>query len=119
MGAPGRSLATAAPYLLLDEPTASLDIEHSLAILDLVRRMASAGRAVLMALHDLNSVIRSTDFVYVLHGGAIRETGPPLEALSPRIVRGVFAVRADLVGAPQSEVFRFERLPGGGDRTAD
>ena len=106
-----RSLATAAPYLLLDEPIANLDIEHSLAILDHVRTVASAGRSVLLALHDLNSVVRSTDRVFVLHRGTIRESGPPLDALSKEIVREVFSVKSELLGGSQRRAFRFERLP--------
>ena len=105
-----RSVATAAPYLLLDEPTASRDIEHSLAILDHARTMASAGRCGLMALHDLNSVVRATDFVYVFQHGTLKQSGPPLEALSPKTVSEVFSVHAELMANRRGKVFRFKRL---------
>ena len=107
-----RSLATEAHYLLLDEPTANLDIEHSLAILDVLRRMAAQGRSVLLALHDLNSVLRSTDYVYVLHRGRLRAAGPPKEVLSVEIIREVFSVEARMLVGSEGASFRFERLPG-------
>ena len=103
-----RSLATAAPYLLLDEPTASLDIEHSLSILDHVAAAAEAGRCVVMALHDLNSVIRSADFVCVLKRGTVRHAGPPLQALYPQVVRDVFSVESELVQGRTGAAFRFD-----------
>ena len=114
-----RSLATAAPYLLLDEPTANLDIEHSLAILDHVRTIAATGRAVLMALHDLNSVVRATDFVYVLNRGTTQRSGPPLEALSERVIREVFSVQAELIQGSVGEAYRFERLKSTDEPTKD
>ncbi len=102
-----RSLATEAPHLLLDEPTANLDIEHSLAILDLVKRVAAGGCAVLIALHDLNSVLRAADFVYVLRRGSVWASGPPAEVLTARAIREVFSVEAELVGEGSDATFRF------------
>ena len=106
-----RGLATEARYLLLDEPTANLDIEHSLALLDLVQEIASAGRSVLIALHDLNSVLSATQFAYVLSKGSVRASGAPESVLTAETIRGVFAVHAELLGGVTEGAFRFRRLP--------
>ncbi len=105
-----RSLATEAQHLLLDEPTANLDVEHSLAILDLVQKMAANGRSVLLALHDLNSVLRATTSVYVLARGTIYTAGPPGEVLTTETIQNVFSVKAERLGDDPSGAFRFERL---------
>lgn len=105
-----RSLATEAQHLLLDEPTANLDVEHSLAILDLVQKMAADGRSVLLALHDLNSVLRATTSVYALARGTVHAAGPPAEILTTETIRHVFSVEAELLGGDTSGAFRFERL---------
>ena len=55
-----RSLATEAEVILLDEPTSNLDIDHSLETLRLLKDLATGGKAVAVALHDLNAVARST-----------------------------------------------------------
>ena len=89
-----RGLATESEYLLLDEPTANLDIDHALSMLDLCSELAAAGRAVVLALHDLNSVLRVADAVYVLDGGRLSAAGRPREALTPDLLSRVFRVNA-------------------------
>src|SRR5205085_1592268 len=56
-----RSLAAEPEVILLDEPTASLDIEHAIGILELCRELARDGHAVAVAIHDLNAVTRYAD----------------------------------------------------------
>lgn len=102
-----RGLATEARHLLLDEPTASLDIEHSLALLELIQRIAAAGRAVLVALHDLNSALSATQHVYLLDRGALHAAGKPGEVLTAGTIREVFSVEAEMLGSGQRGVFRF------------
>lgn len=108
-----RGLATQAQHLLLDEPTANLDLEHSLAILALVRRIAAEGRSVLIALHDLNSVLSTAQFAYVLNRGVLAAAGPPAEVLTAGTIRDVFSVRADLLGGVDGGTFRFSPLDDG------
>jgi len=89
-----RGLATQAPVLLLDEPTAGLDIEHVLCLLELVKRLAAAGRAVLMVLHPLAEVQEAASTVAVLSKGTIVAQGPTKTILSPSLVRDVYNVEA-------------------------
>jgi iron complex transport system ATP-binding protein len=92
-----RALAQDAPVLLLDEPTAHLDVGHQLDVLERVRSHARRhGRAVLVALHDLNLAARFTDRVAVLSHGRLRTVGPPSEVLSPDLLAEVWGVVAEM-----------------------
>jgi len=89
-----RALATEAPLLLLDEPTTNLDLEHALQLVALLRRLATAGRGVLIASHDLNLSAPHCDRVVLLHDGRALVDAPPAEALTEAHVQTVFGVRS-------------------------
>ncbi|MEZ6036809.1 MAG: ABC transporter ATP-binding protein [Planctomycetota bacterium] len=89
-----RALATEAPLLLLDEPTNNLDLEHALQLVQLLRRLADAGRGVLVASHDLNLFGRHCDRVLLLHDGKVLVDSAPAQALSAEHVATVFGVRS-------------------------
>jgi iron complex transport system ATP-binding protein len=89
-----RALATEAPLLLLDEPTAALDIAHVLALLDLLRALAAAGRTVIVVLHPLGEVLGAADHVVLLAGGQVIATGPPHQLLPSAVLERAFGVRA-------------------------
>lgn len=89
-----RALATEAPLVLLDEPTNNLDLEHALQLMAMLRRLATAGRGVLVASHDLNLVAPACDRVVLLHDGRVRADGPPEAALAVENVTAVFGVRS-------------------------
>lgn len=81
--------------LLLDEPTSSLDLQHTLEVLHLVRRLAAeADTAVVVAVHDLNLAARFTDRVAVLAGGRVLAHGTPQQVLTPDLLRHVYGVEA-------------------------
>jgi iron complex transport system ATP-binding protein len=92
-----RALATEAPVLLADEPTASLDPRHQLIVMQLLRRATRDGGAVLAILHDLTLAARFADRVLVMDRGAIVAEGLPGEALSPQRIAEVFGVEAMMV----------------------
>lgn len=105
-----RSLATEAQILLLDEPTSNLDIDHGLEVLTLLRRLANEGKSVVVALHDLNAVMRFADRAIVLDGGRVNVSGPPAEVLTEGAVAAVFGVRLErLQRADGSPVLVFHR----------
>ncbi|MDP6930346.1 MAG: ABC transporter ATP-binding protein [Planctomycetota bacterium] len=89
-----RALATRAPILLADEPTANLDLEHALAVMGLFQRLAREGYTVVVASHDLNMVAPFADAVILLHEGRIRFDGCPEEAFAAELVEEVFGVRS-------------------------
>jgi len=92
-----RALATEAPVLLADEPTASLDPRHQLVVMELLRSAARDGGAVLAILHDLTLAARFADRVLVMDGGRIVADDVPSEALSPQRVAEIFGVEAMMV----------------------
>ncbi|MBV1859686.1 MAG: ABC transporter ATP-binding protein [Nannocystaceae bacterium] len=95
-----RMLATEANTMVLDEPTAALDIGYALELLGTLRSLASQGRAVLLALHDLTLADAYADRIVCLSGRGTAEVGPREEVLDPLKLHGVFGVE-------------FSRQPGG------
>jgi len=89
-----RALATEAPLLLLDEPTNNLDLEHALQLTGLLRRLASAGRGILVASHDLNLLAPHCDRVVLLHAGKVFADARPEQALAVESVEAVFGVKS-------------------------
>ena len=87
-----RSLATGAHVILLDEPTANLDVDHVIETLTLLRALAAGGVTIALALHDLNVVERWADEVAVLHRGRLRAAGAPGHVLDDDLLALVFGV---------------------------
>jgi iron complex transport system ATP-binding protein len=102
-----RALATEAGILLLDEPTANLDLAHQAAVLRLVRaRCDRRGTASVVVTHDLNLAAEFADHVLLLKGGRALAYGPPREVLTPELLEKVFEIRVlvdahPLTGAPR------------------
>lgn len=89
--------------LLLDEPTASLDLAHQHGVLALARDFALREHvAVLAILHDLNLVLAYADDVHVLHHGRVVASGPVTETLRPGLIHEVFGVPARSLELPGS-----------------
>jgi iron complex transport system ATP-binding protein len=95
----GRSVASR-QALFLDEPIASLDLCHQLALLDMARAIAARGVAVLVVLHDLNLAVTYADHLVVMDQGAIIAQGAPAKTLDDALLRQVFKVDLSLSRAP-------------------
>jgi len=114
-----RCLAAETPCILLDEPTASLDLEHALDIFTLARKLADAGSAIVLCTHDLNNGLRFGTSLVVLRQGVVafassgstspKQGMPPEEqtdterttvepsVIEPSVIEAVFGVRAEAV----------------------
>jgi iron complex transport system ATP-binding protein len=95
-----RALCTEARTLLLDEPTASLDIEHALRLFVLLRALAARGRAVVLVLHQLEHALAFSDRALLLSAGKLLALGPTHEVLTPEHVRALHGVVLVPNGAP-------------------
>ena len=87
-----RALASGARVVLLDEPTAALDVGHALALLALIRDLARGGHALLVVLHDLDQVARVADRAVLLDRGVAVAGGPVAEVLAAEHLAAVFGV---------------------------
>jgi iron complex transport system ATP-binding protein len=87
-----RALATGAGTILMDEPTAGLDLGHALAVLGLIRRLAADGRTMLVVLHHLDDVREVADHAVLLVAGRVHGDGAPDAVLSADALRAVFGV---------------------------
>ncbi len=100
-----RALAQDSPVILLDEPTAHLDLRHQATILDLVHTLArERGLAVLMSLHDLNLVSLYSDRIALMSDGNILAFGSPNEVLIPQYLSDVYQVALDIIPHPYRDV---------------
>src|SRR3569832_796120 len=89
-----RALATEAPILLLDEPTANLDLSHQATLLSLVRsRCDRQEAAALVITHDINLAAQFADNLILMKQGRAVHSGTPHEVLQPQILQEVFGVR--------------------------
>ena len=95
-----RALAQDTPVLLLDEPTASLDINHQIRTLELVRELADDGKTVVAAIHDLNLAAHYCDELVLLGGGRLVASGEPADVLTEDHLESVFGTRAVVTRHP-------------------
>jgi iron complex transport system ATP-binding protein len=98
-----RALAAQTSVLLLDEPTANLDLAHQALMFKLVRtRCREAGTAAVVITHDLNLAAEFADRVLLLKNGQLVATGTPSKVLSETNVRDVYGVDVLLDANPGS-----------------
>lgn len=97
-----RALAQQTPVLLMDEPTAHLDLKYQVSFLESARRLAHPSeeelasgvppRAVLVAIHDLNLLARFADQVALMVEGRLVKLGAPAEVLQPEILSEAYGL---------------------------
>ncbi|WUL07597.1 heme ABC transporter ATP-binding protein [Streptomyces sp. NBC_00354] len=99
-----RVLAQQAPLLLLDEPTAALDLRHQELVLRICRERAAAGDAVVVVLHDLGLAAAYADRAAVLHEGRIAVDGPPTEVFGDELLSRVYRQPVEVLPHPRTGV---------------
>jgi len=114
-----RALAQEPRVLLLDEPTANLDLHYQVTALDLVRGLArESGLAVLAAIHDLQLAALYCDRVVVLDGGSVVASGSPEEVLTPAVLLPTFGQAVVVARHPTHGVPLVSVAPNGHARHA-
>jgi iron complex transport system ATP-binding protein len=100
-----RALAQDAPVIVLDEPTAFLDVAHEMAVFELLDALAREGRTILLVSHQLNLVARFASSIVLLHKGAVVAAGTPSTVMQGELLERVYewplvVTRDPAVGAP-------------------
>jgi iron complex transport system ATP-binding protein len=96
-----RALCQSTPILLLDEPTAHLDLQYQVTLLELVRELAHQGQlAVLVALHDLNLAAHYADRIALMVAGNLKAMGTPREVLQPELIADAYCLPVQVVQHP-------------------
>jgi iron complex transport system ATP-binding protein len=95
-----RALATEARVLLLDEPSAALDIEHALQLFALLRVLAERGHAIVLVLHQLEHALAYAQRAALLREGRLLACGLAHEVIDPERVRALYNVELVPAGAP-------------------
>lgn len=107
-----QALAQEAEVLILDEPTAHLDISFQIEILDLVKRLNQEKKlTVIAALHDMNLASMYCQNIVVFRKGQIAAQGTPDQVITPELLRDIFQVRAEVTPASDGTP-RLFLLPG-------
>lgn len=87
-------------YLLLDEPTASLDLAHQHQVLSIAAQRARDGVGVLAVLHDLNLAAQYANHVVMLRDGTVWADGPPHDVFTPEGIQSVFGCPVQVLDHP-------------------
>jgi|TARA_B100000315_G_scaffold137571_1_gene126654 iron complex transport system ATP-binding protein len=90
-------------FILLDEPTSSLDLAHQQAALTMVKELTGAGAGVFVILHDMNLAAQFADRLLLLHRGSIVSDGDPWSVLSRENIKQVFDLDVSIISHPERD----------------
>lgn len=95
-----RVLAQRTRAVLLDEPTAALDLKHQEDVLRVARSLARAGVAVAVVLHDLSLAAAYADRIAVMGRGRLAALGSPADVLTPALIERVYGLPVHVLDGP-------------------
>jgi len=109
-----RALTQEPRLLLLDEPTANLDIQHQMSVLELVQDLVREdGLGAVAAVHDLELAARFCDRLVLMHQGTVLAEGTPERVLSPENLRAAYRVETRSYADPLTGHLRIAILSNG------
>jgi iron complex transport system ATP-binding protein len=109
-----RALAQEPEVILLDEPTANLDIHHQIDFLDLILTLnREKGLTIVMASHDMNIASEFCDRLILLQGGRIYKIGTPEEVITQENIESVYGCEVWIDQNPISGMPRINLMKGG------
>jgi iron complex transport system ATP-binding protein len=105
-----RALAQEPRFIVLDEPTASLDFGNQGKVMNEIRALAKSGHGVLFTTHDPNHALRAADRAYLLRDGSRIAEGPVATVLNREQLEALYGTTVDRLNDPRSGAVAF--LPG-------
>jgi iron complex transport system ATP-binding protein len=99
-----RVFAQETPLLLLDEPTATLDVRHQHLVMHHLRQFVAKGCTVIVAVHDLNLACMYADRIAMIRHGHIEALGTPGEVVTPVNLEAVFDCPMAVLGHPSRSI---------------
>ncbi len=119
-----RALAQQSPFIVLDEPTSSLDFGNQIRILRLLRRLADEGHGLIVSTHDPDQALSIADRVAILGQGRLLAVGPPERVITGESLASTYGVEVDVVEVEvggRRQRLCVPRIDAGGsaDRSAD
>ena len=95
-----RAFAQEAALLVLDEPTAALDLAHQVLLVNALRRRARDGGGALLVLHDLALAGAACDRLVLMHVGRVVAEGAPADVLRPEVLEPVYGTEVEVMANP-------------------
>jgi len=91
-----KALAQETDYIFLDEPTSSLDVSHTIKIMEILKGLTKSGKTIISVIHDLNVAARYCDKVIVIDSGTIKGFGKTSDVLTKEIIQDSFSVSVNI-----------------------
>ena len=113
-----RVLAQDTQVVLLDEPTAALDLRHQEEVMAVARDLARAGKAVVVVLHDLSVAAAWADRIAIVDAGRLVACGQPTAVLTPERILTVYGIAVHVVRTPDGHVAVVPRRQSFSDMTS-
>lgn len=107
-----RAICQEPSIILLDEPTASLDLAHQLMVMDLMKKLKTEkGITVVMVSHDINLAAMYGDNLLLLKKGSIESMGPPSKVITREILKMTYGCEVLVDKSPVGEFPRITLIP--------
>ena len=91
-----KALTQKTNFIFLDEPTSSLDISHTLKIMEILKGLTGSGKTIISVIHDLNNASRYCDKVVVMDNGTIKGFGKVEDVFTKEIIQESFSVNINI-----------------------
>jgi len=91
-----KALAQETNFIFLDEPTSSLDVSHTLQIMEILKGLTKSGKTIISAIHDLNIASRYCDKVLIINHGIIKGFGKVEDVFTKEIIQESFSVNVNI-----------------------
>ncbi len=92
-----RAVVQEADFIIMDEPTSSMDLRSQFETMDIIRELAAGGKGILAAMHDLQLAASKADRVFIMRGGAMYAEGKPDTVINGAMLEDVYGVKADVI----------------------